>query len=220
MNKISILPSIFGADFYKLPETIKLIEKLKIDAIHYDIMDNHYVPNISFGAKISQDIMKRTKLSAHFHFMIELSENPELTLKQFLKLKIEHYTFHIENDNNILENYFQFFEKKGKKIGLSLKPNTNIELIKPYLDRIDLILVMSVEPGFSGQKFMNASLIRIEKIKNLIENRNIVIQVDGGINRKNYKDVLKAGATSLVIGSAFYEDKNIKSLIDEIRNFN
>ncbi len=119
----------------------------------------------------------------------------------------------------ILRNYIDFFKKKGKKIGLSIKPKTPIEQLTPYIEEIDLILVMSVEPGFSGQSFMKESLIRIEKIKNLVNNRNITIQVDGGINRKNYKEILSAGANSLVIGSNFYDDKNIEEWIDNIRTF-
>ncbi len=202
MNNVSVMPSIFAADFFNLEKVINLFEKLKVDAIHFDIMDNHYVPNISFGAKISEDILKRTNLKSFFHFMIELNENPEQTLKQFLKLRIDHFTFHLENEHVILRNYIDFFKKKGKKIGLSIKPKTPIEQLTPYIEEIDLILVMSVEPGFSGQSFMKESLIRIEKIKNLVNDRNITIQVDGGINRKNYKEILSAGANSLVIGSS------------------
>lgn len=219
MNNVSVMPSIFAADFFNLEKVINLFEKLKVDAIHFDIMDNHYVPNISFGAKISEDILKRTNLKSFFHFMIELNENPEQTLKQFLKLRIDHFTFHLENEHVILRNYIDFFKKKGKKIGLSIKPKTPIEQLTPYIEEIDLILVMSVEPGFSGQSFMKESLIRIEKIKNLVNNRNITIQVDGGINRKNYKEILSAGANSLVIGSNFYDDKNIEEWIDNIRTF-
>ncbi|MEJ5285130.1 MAG: ribulose-phosphate 3-epimerase [Brevinematia bacterium] len=219
MNNVSVMPSIFAADFFNLEKVINLFEKLKVDAIHFDIMDNHYVPNISFGAKISEDILKRTNLKSFFHFMIELSENPEQTLKQFLKLRIDHFTFHVENEHVILKSYIDFFKKKGKKIGLSIKPKTPIEQLTPYIEEIDLILVMSVEPGFSGQSFMKESLVRIEKIKNLVKNKNITIQVDGGINRKNYKEILNAGANSLVIGSSFYDDKNIEEWFKEIRNF-
>ena len=220
MNRIFILPSIFGADFFNLSEILKLIEKSGADAIHYDIMDNHYVPNISFGAKIASDIISRTKLPSFFHFMIELGKNPEETLKEFFFLKIDHFTFHVENESGTLKNYFDFLRNAGKKIGLSIKPETSIKSLEPYLDYIDLILIMSVQPGFSGQSFLIDSLRRIEAVRNLIENRNIIIQVDGGINRKNYKDVLKSGANSLVIGSSFYEDKDIKGWIEEIRSFN
>lgn len=219
MNNVSVMPSIFAADFFNLEKVINLFETLKVDAIHFDIMDNHYVPNISFGAKISEDILKRTNLKSFFHFMIELSENPEQTLKQFLKLRIDHFTFHVENEHVILKNYIDFFKNKGKKIGLSIKPKTPVEQLLPYIEEIDLILVMSVEPGFSGQSFMKESLSRIEKIKQIVKNKNIIIQVDGGINRKNYTDILKAGANSLVIGSNFYDDKNIEDWINKIRAF-
>ncbi len=219
MNKVSIMPSIFAADFFCLERVIDIFEKLKIDAIHFDIMDNHYVPNISFGAKIAKDILERTSLPSFFHFMIELDKNPEKTLKQFLELRIDHFTFHVEIERVILRNYIDFFKKRGKKIGLSIKPKTPVEQLIPYLDEIDLILVMSVEPGFSGQSFIKESIPRIEKIKNITKEKNITIQVDGGINRKNYKEVLKAGATSLVIGNNFYDDKNIAEWVNEIRSF-
>ncbi|MCX7820582.1 MAG: ribulose-phosphate 3-epimerase [Brevinematales bacterium] len=219
MNDVSVMPSIFGADFFNLEKVIALFEKVKVDAIHFDIMDNHYVPNISFGAKVAEDILKRTNLPSFFHFMVELDENPEKTLKQFLNLRIDHWTFHVENEHVILKNYINFFKRKGKKIGLSIKPKTPIEQLSPFLEEIDLILVMSVEPGFSGQSFLKESLSRIERVKNIIDGKSIIIQVDGGINRKNYKDILRAGAKSLVIGSNFYEDKKVEEWVEEIRNF-
>ncbi len=219
MNKVYIMPSIFAADFFNLEKAVRLFERLNIDAIHYDIMDNHYVPNISFGAKVAEDILKRTKIPSYFHFMIDLKISPEETLQNFLTLHINHFTFHVENEHVILKSYIDFFRKKGKKIGLSIKPLSELNILLPYLEDIDLILVMSVEPGFSGQSFKKESLKRIEKVREMIENRDIILQVDGGINRKNYRDVLKAGANSLVIGSNFYEDENIEEWVNNIRNY-
>ncbi|MGC8765823.1 MAG: ribulose-phosphate 3-epimerase [Brevinematia bacterium] len=219
MSRIIVMPSIFASDFFNLSEALKLIETSGADAIHYDIMDNHFVPNISFGAKVASDIVSRTKLPSFFHFMIDLGREPANTLKEFLSLRIDYFTFHIENESDILSNYLTYFKKKNRKIGFSIKPSTPVDVLLPYLDFLDLILVMSVEPGFSGQSFMNDALKRIEAVKKIIEERDIIIQVDGGINRKNYRNVLKAGANSLVIGASFYEDKNLKEWIEEIKNF-
>ncbi len=219
MSNILVLPSIFAADFFNIAGALKLIEDSGADGIHYDIMDNHYVPNISFGAKIASDIISRTKLPSFFHFMVELFPEPEKTLKEFFSFEMEYIVFHVENNDTILKKYIDYFGDGRVKIGLSIEPDTPVEVLKPYLDNIDLILVMSVYPGFSGQSFMRSCLSRIEEVRKIVDNRNIIIQVDGGINRENYKNVLLAGANSLVIGSSFYEDKDIKGWIKEIKNF-
>lgn len=208
MNRVLIAPSIFAGDFFNISKSIERCEMLNVDAIHYDIMDNHFVPNISFGPKILSDIITKTSIPGYVHLMIELDKNPEKTLKPFLNLPIDHFIIHVENNPEVIDNYLNYLNKKKKGIGLSLKPSTPIEVIKNYLDKINLILIMSVEPGFSGQKFLNSSLKKIEKAKEIVEGKNIKIQVDGGINRKNYKSIIRAGADFLVIGSAFFSTEN------------
>jgi len=218
MSKIYIAPSIFAADFYNLSLVIKKFEELKVDGIHYDIMDNHFVPNISFGPKVIEDVATRTEIPAYVHLMIELNKNPFLGLNPYLKPFVKSIVLHIENERELLNKCIGFIKKANKKVGLCIKPATPINFIEDFLDEIDLILIMSVEPGFSGKEFLAGSLKKIEMTRELVDGRNILIQVDGGINRKNYRDVLKAGANFLVIGSSFYTD-DVEEWITEIRNF-
>jgi ribulose-phosphate 3-epimerase len=213
MNKIA--PSLFAADLSDLGETIRTFERVKVDMIHFDVMDNHFVPNISFGPKLVADVKRRTKIPADVHLMIDLDSPGRY--RPFLELPVEHITIHMEAGKHELFGIIDAIRAAKKTVGLSLKPATPVIDIQPYLDRIDLVLLMSVEPGFSGQKFLPESLGRIRELKQLVGHRKIDIQVDGGIDRDNYRHVLDCGANVLVMGSGFYGDKNIEELVLKVK---
>lgn len=214
MNKIA--PSIFAADFLDLSGALKTFERVKVDMIHYDIMDNHFVPNISFGPKFVEDMMKRTKIPADVHLMIDLDK--EEKYMPFLELPAAHITIHLEAVQNDIFTMIDRIKAAKKTVGLSIKPKTPVADLQPFLDKIDLVLLMSVEPGFSGQKFMRDSLSRIRELKQMTGARKLDIQVDGGIDRDNYRHVLDCGANFLVMGSGFYKDNNVDDLVLKIRS--
>ena len=187
---IYISPSILSADFANLERDIKLVENNGADWIHVDVMDGHFVPNITIGVPVVASIRKVTKLPLDVHLMIE---NPEKYVEAFAKAGANILTFHYE-------------------CGLSIKPKTSPEVILPYLNDLDLVLVMTVEPGFGGQKFMQDCAEKISVIKaNAPE--NVVIQVDGGINAETARICTSYGANSLVAGSYIYKSADVKSAI-------
>ena len=214
MNKIA--PSIFAADFLELPAALSTFERVKVDMIHYDIMDNHFVPNISFGPKFVEDVMKKTKIPADVHLMIDLDNDEKY--RPFLELPVSHITIHLEAVKADIFGVIDKIRSSKKTVGISIKPNTPVIDLQPFLDQIDLVLLMSVEPGFSGQKFMPDSLSRIRELKQLAAGRKLDIQVDGGIDRDNYRHVLDCGANFLVMGSGFYKDLNIDDLVLKVRS--
>lgn len=214
MNKIA--PSLFAADFSDLAEAIRTFERVKVDMIHFDVMDNHFVPNISFGPKIVEDVIKKTKIPADVHLMIDLDR--EERYKPFLELPVGHITIHLEAAQDNLFDVIEKIRAAKKTVGLSIKPGTPIVDLQPYLDKLDLVLLMSVEPGFSGQKFIQDSLTRLKELKQLTSGRKMDIQVDGGIDRSNYRHLLDCGANFLVMGSGFYKDKNVDELVLKVRS--
>ena len=171
-----IAPSILSSDFSKLEEEIKAVEKAGADLLHLDVMDGHFVPNITFGAPVIRSIRKCTKLPFDVHLMIE---NPEKYIDDFLNSGADIITFHIESTGKILEN-IEKIKKSGKKVGISLKPKTDLNEILPFLDKIDVVLVMSVEPGFSGQKFIFSTVEKIKKLRKFIDEKKLstLIEVD------------------------------------------
>ena len=219
MNKKDpmVAPSLFAADFYNLSRAITICESSHVDMIHYDVMDNHFVTNISFGPKVINDIISRTCLPADLHLMITL-ENTE-KLSPFISLPVQHITLHAETISNSIPEFLELVKKSGKTTGLSIRPDTDIKEILPFLDMIDLILLMSVEPGYSGQTFMTSSYKRLNELKNIIGNREIIIQIDGGITRENYEKALEAGADFLVIGRHFFEDGNTMDWVNKIKKY-
>ncbi len=219
MNKKDpmVAPSLFAADFYNLSRAITICESSHVDMIHYDVMDNHFVTNISFGPKVINDIISRTCLPADLHLMITL-ENME-KLSPFISLPVQHITLHAETISNSIPEFLELVKKSGKTAGLSIRPDTDIKEILPFLDMIDLILLMSVEPGYSGQTFMTSSYKRLNELKNIIGNREIIIQIDGGITRENYEKALEAGADFLVIGRHFFEDGNTMDWVNKIKKY-
>ena len=216
MKNRLVSPSIFASDFYSLKTGLLAMENAGVDMIHFDVMDNHFVPNISFGKKVIEDVVCKTKIFANVHLMIELDQRG---LSDFLSLDIGNITIHSEATNGDLINYLKLIRESGKTVGISIKPSTPISSVKPYLDMIDLLLVMSVEPGYSGQVFMESTFSRLNEARDMIADRDIIIQVDGGVNRDNYKEILKAGANCLVIGSAFFRDRDPKEWVKLIKEY-
>jgi ribulose-phosphate 3-epimerase len=215
---IKISPSILSADFSKLGEEIIALEKAGADYIHIDVMDGHFVPNITIGPEIVKRLRSVTKLTFDVHLMISPVNN---FIKDFANAGADIITFHPEATENISET-ISIIRKLGKKVGVSLKPKSQISLIEDYLNEIDLILIMSVEPGFGCQKFMPEVLNKMKKLRNLVDKKklNVDIEIDGGINFDNSKKVKEFGANILVSGSTIFKEHggNLKKNIQLLRS--
>ncbi len=210
---IIISPSILSADFANLERDIKLVEKAGADWLHIDVMDGHFVPNITIGVPVVKSIKKITNLPLDVHLMIE---NPEKYIEAFANAGADILTFHYEAVNNV-ESIVKMIKSAGVKAGMSIKPKTPAKAILQYLDILDLLLVMTVEPGFGGQKFMDDCAQKIPLIK---ENapENLIIQVDGGINAETARICTQYGTNSLVAGNYIYKSGDISYAISSLRN--
>ena len=208
-----ISPSILAADFARLGEEVRAIDEAGADYIHIDVMDGHFVPNISFGTPIMESIRGVTKKPFDVHLMIAPVDP---YLESFAKAGADIITVHAEAGPH-LDRTLQAIRAMGKKAGVSLNPATPASVLKHVMDRLDLILVMSVNPGFGGQSFIPAMLDKISDVREMVRGRNIDIEVDGGITRANAADVARAGANVLVAGSAIFKTKDYAEEIRAIR---
>ena len=217
MKKIQISPSILSADFSQLGNEIKRLEEAGADLIHVDVMDGHFVPNLTIGPPVIKALKSNCSIKFDVHLMISPVHK---YIEAYSDAGADIITIHPEATENLSASIDKI--KKLKKVGVSLNPETKIDIIKDYLKQIDLVLIMSVNPGFGGQKFMPEVLNKIKDLKNFQNEKNINfdIEIDGGINFENSKDAIKAGANILVSGTTIFKSNNgdIKKNIDLLRS--
>ena len=206
MKKVQISPSILSADFSQLGNEIKRLEKSGADMIHVDVMDGHFVPNLTIGPPVIKNLRDYTKLPFDVHLMISPVHK---YIKDYAEAGADIITIHPEATENINES-INLIKKLKKKVGISLNPDTDIDIIRENLSNIDLVLIMSVYPGFGGQKFIPEVLSKIEDLKKIKKDNklNFDIEVDGGINFSNCRQVIKAGANIIVSGTTIFKENN------------
>ncbi|WP_425361547.1 ribulose-phosphate 3-epimerase [Candidatus Tisiphia endosymbiont of Ceraclea dissimilis] len=215
MKIIKIAPSLLSADFANLQKEISSLEKAGADMIHIDVMDGHFVPNLTFGYPIIKSLRTHTTLPFDVHLMIN---NPEYSIKDYANSGADIITIHPETTIH-LDRTLDIIQNLGVKVGVALLPSTNPNYIDYIIDKLDLILVMTVNPGFSGQKFIENQLEKIKIISEKIKNsgKNILLSVDGGINYITGKNCIKAGADLLVSGNFIFQSKNYQKQIDLLK---
>lgn len=213
---IKIAPSILSADFSKLGEEIINLHNSGADFIHIDVMDGEFVPNITFGMPVIKAIRNKTDKVFDVHLMIN---NPQRYIDEFILAGADIITLHYEAEKH-LDRAIQYIKSKGVKAAIALNPATPTMVLKDIIANLDMVLIMSVNPGFGGQKFIPYSLNKIREVKEMAlkaNNPNILIQVDGGIDKNNVKDVIEAGANVIVAGSAVFGDGNLEENIKALR---
>jgi len=212
---IKIAPSILSADFSRLGEELKTVEEAGADWIHVDVMDGHFVPNITIGPVVVEAVRKSTKLPLDVHLMIE---DPDFYIPYFIKAGADIITVHAEVCKH-LQRTIRAIKEQKKTAGVVLNPATSLSAIDNILDEVDLVLLMSVNPGFGGQEFIPSTVKKVEKLKRMINDAKLKtdIEVDGGVKPENAGDLIKAGANILVAGSSVFKGKDYKKMINLLR---
>jgi ribulose-phosphate 3-epimerase len=219
MRKILIAPSLLASNFLKLETEVKRVVDAKADYLHYDVMDGHFVPNISFGLPVVSALTSTTNIVHDVHLMIS---NPATYFEAFAKAGANIITFHFETakDLKTMQSWIQQLHGLGVKAGISIKPQTKVEVLKPLLGLVDLILVMSVEPGFGGQAFLPSAIEKIKWLRHQLDEATLktLIEVDGGINLETSKPCIDAGADILVAGSYLFKHTNLAKAIKQLKH--
>jgi len=215
LNPPLIAPSLLSADFARLAEEVKAVESAKADLLHLDVMDGRFVPNITFGPLVISAIRPHTSLPFDVHLMIV---EPSRYIEEFAKAGADWICVHAEAEIH-LHRTITRIKELGKKAGVALNPHTSLEMVEYLLSELDFVLIMTVNPGFGGQKFIPQVLKKIERLRKMIDERDLktLIEVDGGIKKETAKDVISAGADILVAGTAVFKEKDYRLAIEALR---